>query len=466
MTQPILFPDHFVWGAATSAYQIEGSPLADGAGASIWQRFAGTPGTIRDGDTGDVACDHYLRYKDDVALMKAIGLQTYRFSIAWGRVIPQGRGAVNQAGLGFYDRLVDELLANGIAPMATLFHWDLPVALDDQGGWLNRDIADWFADYARVMFDALDDRVKSWATLNEPWVVSDQGYLHGTLAPGHRNKYEAPIAAHNLLRAHGAAVQVYREVGRHQIGLVVNLEPKYPASASDADRAAAARAHAQMNGQFLDPVLLGAYPAKMGEVYGDAWPAWPAGDLALISQPIDFVGINYYTRSVARDDAQSYVTRATPVRQPQATYTETGWEVFDQGLSDTLQWVARRYGNPPVYITENGAAFYDAPVAENGRVHDPLRVNYLQKHLRAIHRAIAAGCDVRGYCAWSLLDNLEWAHGFSKRFGIVHVNFGTQQRTLKDSAYFYRDVIASNGAVLDTVAPVPSTWRGEPMWTE
>lgn len=465
MTKIIQFPDHFVWGAATSAYQIEGSPLADGAGASIWERFVNTPGTMRDGDTGNVACDHYVRYKEDVALMQQIGLQAYRFSIAWGRVLPQGRGAVNRKGLAFYDRLVDELLAKGISPMVTLFHWDLPVALDDQGGWLNRDIADWFADYARVMFDALDDRVKSWATLNEPWVVSDQGYLHGTLAPGHRNKYEAPIAAHNLLRAHGAAVKVYREVGKHQIGLVVNLEPKYPASAAQPDLDAAARAHAQMNAQFLDPVLLGAYPDRIKEVYGAAWPEWPAEDLALISQPVDFIGINYYTRSVARDDPQSYVTRATPVRQPLATYTETGWEVFDQGLSDTLQWVAKRYNNPPVYITENGAAFYDAPVAEGGRVHDPLRVNYLQKHLRAIHRAIEAGCDVRGYCAWSLLDNLEWAHGFSKRFGIIHVNFGTQERTLKDSAYFYKEVIASNGAVLDGVAAVPSTWRGEPMWT-
>ena len=465
MTKIIQFPDNFVWGAATSAYQVEGSPLADGAGASIWQRFVNTPGTIRDGDTGDVACDHYRRYVGDVALMKQIGLQAYRFSIAWSRVLPQGRGAVNQKGLDFYDKLVDELLANGIKPMVTLFHWDLPVALDDMGGWLNRDIADWFADYARIMFRKLDDRVESWATLNEPWVVSDQGYLHGALAPGHRNKYEAPIAAHNLLRAHGAAVKVYREEGKHQIGLVVNLEPKYSASLDAADQAAAARGHAYMNGQFLDPVFRGHYPAGMKDVFGDAWPDWPAEDLALISQPIDFLGINYYTRSVSRDDAQSYPLRATPVRQPLATYTETGWEVFAQGLSDTLTWVAQRYGNPPIYITENGSAFFDPPVAEGGRVADPLRVNYLQKHLRAIHGAIEAGVDVRGYCAWSLFDNLEWAHGFSKRFGIVHVNFDTQERTLKDSAYYYQDVIASKGEVLNATPEVPSTWRGAPMST-
>jgi beta-glucosidase len=465
MTKIIQFPDNFVWGAATSAYQIEGSPLADGAGASIWQRFVNTPGTIRDGDTGDVACDHYRRYVGDVALMKQIGLQAYRFSISWSRVLPQGRGAVNQKGLDFYDKLVDELLANGIKPMVTLFHWDLPVALDDMGGWLNRDIADWFADYSRIMFRKLDDRVESWATLNEPWVVSDQGYLHGALAPGHRNKYEAPIAAHNLLRAHGAAVKVYREEGKHQIGLVVNLEPKYPASLDAADLAAAARGHAYMNGQFLDPVFRGHYPAGMKDVFGDAWPDWPADDMALISQPIDFLGINYYTRSVNRDDAQSYPLRATPVRQPLATYTETGWEVFAQGLSDTLTWVAQRYGNPPIYITENGSAFFDPPVAEGGRVADPLRVNYLQKHLRAIHGAIEAGVDVRGYCAWSLFDNLEWAHGFSKRFGIVHVNFDTQERTLKDSAYYYHDVIASKGGILNATPEVPSTWRGGPMST-
>jgi len=464
MNKTIQFPDNFVWGAATSAYQIEGSPLADGAGASIWQRFVHTPGTIRDGDTGDVACDHYNRYIDDVALMKQIGLQAYRFSISWSRVIPQGRGAVNQKGLDFYDRLVDELLANGIAPMVTLFHWDLPAALDDQGGWLNRDIAGWFADYSRVMFRRLDDRVKLWATLNEPWVVSDQGYLHGVLAPGHRNKYEAPIAAHNLMRAHGAAVKAYREEGKHQIGLVVNLEPKYPASFDPADQEAAARGHAYMNAQFLDPVFLGCYPERMKDVYGDAWPDWPAEDLALIGQPIDFLGINYYTRSVSRDDPQSYVTRAAPVRQPLATYTETGWEVFAQGLLDTLNWVAQRYGNPPIYITENGSAFFDPAVAEGGRGHDPLRVSYLQKHLQAIHCAIEAGVDVRGYYTWSLLDNLEWAHGFSKRFGIVHVNFSTQERTLKDSAYFYSEVIATNGAVLNAVPQVPTVWRGAPMW--
>jgi beta-glucosidase len=467
MTTPIRFPDNFLWGASTSAYQIEGSPLADGAGPSVWQRFVHSPGNIRDGDTGDVACDHYRRWEQDVALMKTIGLQAYRFSIAWGRVMPQGRGAVNQAGLDFYDRLVDRLLANNIKPMVTLFHWDLPEALDNQGGWLNRDIADWFADYARVMFRKLDDRVTSWATLNEPWVVSDGGYLHGSLAPGHHNRFEAPIASHNLLRAHGAAVKAYREEGgRHDIGIVVNIEPKYPATSKPADVEAAARGHAYMNAQYLDPVFLGRYPEKIRDVFGEAWPEWPAEDFALIKQPIDFVGVNYYTRNVSVDDPQAYPVRASPVRQKGSTYTETGWEVFAQGLTDTLKWVAQRYGNPPLYITENGAAFFDPPMAEGGRVSDPLRIDYYQKHLRAIHDAIEAGVDLRGYCAWSLLDNLEWAHGFSKRFGLVHVNFETQERTLKDSAYFYRDVIASNGKVLESVPPRPAAWNGPAMWTE
>jgi beta-glucosidase len=463
MTNKIQFPDNFIWGASTSAYQIEGSPLADGAGPSIWQRFAHTPGMTSNGDHGDVACDHYRRSAEDVALMRQIGLQAYRFSTSWSRVLPEGRGKVNPAGLAFYDQLVDQLLENGIAPMVTLFHWDLPAALDDCGGWLNPDIADWFADYASIMFRALDDRVQSWATLNEPWVVSDGGYLHGTLAPGHRNRFEAPIASHHLLRAHGAAVKAYRAEGKHQIGLVVNLEPKYPASPAQADQDAAARAHAYMNAQYLDPVLLGHYPERLKEVFGPAWPEWPAVDLELIKQPIDFIGVNYYTRSVTRHEPNNWHLQAAAVRQKQATYTETGWEVFPQALTDTLLWVKERYGNPPVYIMENGAAFFDPPTAEDGRVSDPLRVNYLQKHIRAIHAALEAGVDLRGYCVWSLLDNLEWSLGFSKRFGIVHVDFETQQRTLKDSARFYAEVIATHGEILNQLAPVAPAQPAQAM---
>ena len=440
------FPPGFLWGAATAAHQIEGSPLADGAGPSIWTRFAHTPGMTFNGDTGDVACDHYRRWKDDVKLMRELGLQAYRFSVSWSRILPEGTGRVNAAGLGFYSRLVDELLENGIEPLLTLYHWDLPAALDDRGGWLNRDCADWFAEYGRVLYRALDGRVKKWVTLNEPWVITDGGYLHGALAPGHRSKYEAPIASHNLMRAHGAAVQAYRAEGKHEIGLVVNIEPKYPASDAPADMAAARRAHAYMNEQYLHPALLGSYPPELKEIFGDAWPEWPDADFDLIRQPLDFVGINYYTRSVTRA-ADTYPLGAETVPQPDARYTETGWEVFPRALTDTLLWFKRIYGDLPVYVTENGAAFPDPDTAGPGDLSDPLRVDYLQRHLRAIRDAIRAGVDVRGYMVWSLLDNLEWSLGYSKRFGIVHVDYRTQQRTPKDSARFYSRVIASHGAL-------------------
>ena len=450
--QEFAFPEGFLWGAATAAHQIEGSPHADGAGPSIWTRFAHTPGMILNGDTGDVACDHYRLWKDDVRLMRELGLKAYRFSVSWSRILPEGTGRVNQAGVDFYSRLVDELLANDIEPLLTLYHWDMPAALDDRGGWLNRECPDWFADYGRVLFRALDGRVKKWVTLNEPWVITDGGYLHGVLAPGHRNRFEAPIATHNLMRAHGAAVQAYRAEGRHEIGLVVNLEPKYAHSDSPEDQAAVRRAHAYMNEQYLDPALLGRYPPELREIFGAAWPQWPQEDLALIQQPLDFIGVNYYTRNVTRAHTH-WPLQAGAVPQPLGTYTETGWEVFAQGLTDTLLWVKKRYGDIPIYITENGAAFFDPPVAEDDRVRDPMRIDYLRKHLRAIHDAIDEGCDVRGYMVWSLLDNLEWSLGFSKRFGIVHVNYATQQRTPKDSALWYRNVIATNGRSLADPLP-------------
>ncbi len=444
---PRIFPAGFLWGAATAAYQIEGSPLADGAGASIWHRFAHTPGRIHDGDTGDVACDHYRRYAEDVALMRTLGLAAYRFSIAWGRVLPDGRGRVNPAGLDFYERLVDALLAHGIQPMVTLYHWDLPAALDELGGWLNPDIAHWFAEYASLVIRRLGDRVPRWVTLNEPWVVTDGGYLHGTLAPGHRSAFEAPVASHHLLRAHGAAVQACRAEGRGEIGLVVNLEPKYPASDAAADHAATARADAYMNRQYLDPVFLGSYPDELREVFGEAWHDWPAADFDLIRQPTDFLGINYYTRGVTRADPTAWPVGSRTVEVDGAAYTETNWEVCPAAFTDVLRWVRDRYGDRPIFITENGSAFRDPP-AEDGRIQDGQRVAYLRSHLAALHDAIAAGVDVRGYFVWSLLDNLEWAHGFSKRFGIVGVDYATQRRIPKESSRFYSQVIASRGAAL------------------
>jgi beta-glucosidase len=442
------FPKGFLWGCATAAYQIEGAPAADGKGPSIWDRYAHIPGMMANSDTGDMACDHYHLFREDIALMQQLGMQAYRFSLSWARILPEGTGRINAAGLQFYSDLIDELLAHGIEPMVTLFHWDLPAALDDRGGWLNRDSADWFAEYARVAFGAFDGRVKKWITINEPWVVSDGGYLRGTIAPGHRNRFEAPIASHNLMRAHGAAVKAYRETGRHEIGLAVNIEPKYAASATPEDMAATHRASAYMNEQYLDSALLGRYPPALREIFGPAWPDWPETDFDLIRQPLDFIGINYYTRAVVRHDAADDLLKAAAVRQPGALYTETNWEVFPQGLADTLLWVRQRYGDISLYITENGAAFPDPPTATHGQVHDPHRVDYLHTHLLALHEAIAKGVDVRGYMAWSFMDNLEWSLGYAKRFGLVHVNFETQARTPKDSARFYSQVIASHGECL------------------
>lgn len=448
MTTTQRFPERFLWGAATSAYQIEGSPLADGAGASIWQRFSHLPGRTRNGDTGDVACDHYVRYREDVQLMGELGLNAYRFSIAWGRVLPAGVGPINRVGLDFYDRLVDELLGHGIEPSVTLYHWDLPAALDDLGGWLNPGIAEWFAEYAGVVVRRLGDRVGMWATLNEPWVVSDGGYLHGALAPGHRSASEAPVASRNLLRAHGAGVQAARAEGASRVGIVINLEPKVPVSDRPADVEAATRADAYMNRQYLDPLLLGEHPPELREIFGDAWPEPAAGEIELIRQPIDFLGVNYYTRGVTRNDPEAAPVRASTVHQSGQVYTETSWEVYPHGLEDTLVWIKHRYGDLPLYVTENGAAFDDPPAPLNGRIHDPQRVRFFRDHLRAARRAIDAGVDLRGYFAWSLLDNFEWSLGYAIRFGIVHVDYATQRRTLKDSAEFYSRVIRTQGEAL------------------
>ena len=451
MTKDYLFPEDFLWGTATSAYQIEGSPTADGAGKSIWHRFSHTPGNTYLDQTGDVACDHYRRYKDDVALMHELGTNAYRFSIAWGRIFPEGTGRVNKKGIDFYSRLVDELLKRGIKPNCTLFHWDLPEALDDRGGWLNRDIAEWFGDYAGTMFDALGDRVEMWSTLNEPWVVTDGGYLTGVLAPGHANLFEAPVATHNLMRAHGMGVERFRSSNaakKGKIGIAINLAPKYPASQSPEDIDAARREDVYMNRQYLDPIFLGHYPKEMTEIFGEAWPEWSADDMRLIRQPIDFLGINYYTRNVTRYYRDVLPLRSRDIPRPQHITTETGWEVFPEALTQILVWVTERYGKTPIYITENGAAFYDPPTPIDGRIEDPLRVEYYRQHLRAAHDALRKGVNLKGYFAWSLLDNYEWALGYSKRFGIVHVDYATQQRTIKSSGRYYSEVIRSRGGVL------------------
>jgi beta-glucosidase len=447
MPYTVHFPEGFLWGAATSAFQIEGSPLADGAGESIWQRFTHTPGHVANGDTGDVACDHYRRYLDDVGLMARLGLNAYRFSIAWGRVLPEGTGKPNPTGLDFYQRLVDALLAQGIEPMATLYHWDLPAALQERGGWLNPDSAGWFADYARTMFDALDDRVPLWLTLNEPWVITVAGHLLGEHAPGHRSLNETPRVAHALLRAHAAAATAYRAGGRHRIGMAVNLEPQHPASDAAPDLAAARRRDAFFNRWFLDPLFHGAYPPELADIFGADWPPFPATDLHGLRDTIDFLGVNYYSRSVVRDAPADLPVRVARVRQDDNPHTAMDWEVYPSGLAEILLWIKGRYGNPPVYITENGAAF-DDPLPDHGELQDPQRVAYLRRHLRAARQALEQGVDLRGYFAWSLFDNFEWAYGYSKRFGLVHVDFVTQRRTPKLSARFYSEVIRTRGGNL------------------
>ncbi|QGU31721.1 GH1 family beta-glucosidase [Thermochromatium tepidum] len=449
------FPDDFLWGVATSAYQIEGFPLADGAGPSIWHRFAHTPGRVAGNDTGDLACDHYHRYREDVALMAELGLNLYRFSLAWGRVLPEGWGAVNRLGLDFYARLVDALLEQGIRPMATLYHWDLPVALHERGGWLNPDSPHWFADYAETLFRALDDRVPFWITLNEPWVIAVPGYLDGQLAPGHRDLFEPPRVAHHLLLAHAEAVAAYRALGHHEIGVAVNLEPQYPASSAPSDLEAARRRDSFVNRWFLDAILFGRYPEELADIFGPAWPEFPDESLARIRCPGDFIGVNYYSRGLVRAAPGSPPLNAIRVTPPDAELTAMGWEVYPQGLTETLVWLKDRYANPPLYITENGAA-YDDPPPRAGLVEDPRRIAYLREHILAAATALEQGVDLRGYCVWSLLDNFEWAEGYSKRFGLYRVDRTDLRRWPKASAGFYRDVIRSRGAIVFRASAPPT----------
>src|SRR5262245_8695449 len=449
-------PPGFLWGTATSAYQVEGSPLADGAGPSTWHRFAHTPGSVTNGDTGDLDCDHWRRWPEDIAWMRRMGLNAYRLSVSWSRIQPAGRGRPNPAGLDGYARIVDALLEAGITPMVTLYHWDLPAALDDKGGWTNPDIEQWFGDYAAVMFGALGDRVPLWATINEPWVIVDGGYLHGELAPGHRSAFEAPRAAHYVLLAHAAAVRAYRAAGdTGKIGIVINLEPKDAASERPDDEAAATRADAQMNRHYLDALFLGRYPDELAAIYGEGWPSsFPAEDFARIAEPMDFVGINYYARGLTVDDPDAWPTRARKVMNPDAEHSDLDWEIHPAGLTRALRWVRDRYTSLPLYVTENGIALPEPVTLPAGtrRFDDPRRVAYLRDHVRAVRDSIKAGVDVRGYFAWSLLDNLEWGHGFTKRFGVLHVDHASQVRTPKSSASFLRALAATNGAAVDDSA--------------
>ena len=454
----VRFPPKFLWGSATSAYQIEGAATEDGRGPSIWDTFSHTPGRVHNDDNGDRAADHYHRYREDVRLMAELGLRAYRFSVAWPRIQPLGSGPANQRGLDFYRRLVDELLEVGIEPWVTLYHWDLPQALEDVGGWAARETAGRFADYATLVYEALHDRVHYWTTLNEPFCSAFVGYGSGRHAPGKRDGALAVRAAHHLLLGHGLAVEAMRSIAAGtELGITLNLYPVRPASESAADAEAARRVGGIQNRLFLDPVLRGSYPS---DVLADVEPIsglahLRPGDEAAIAAPIDLLGVNYYqphvvaaSRPGVHGDPEFEATfpgvsgvRPVPQEGPR---TALGWSVDAGGLLDLLTWLHGSYRRVPLVVTENGAAFHDYADPE-GDVHDPDRIQFLEGHFRAAHQALAQGVDLRGYFVWSLLDNFEWHEGYSKRFGLVYVDYPTQRRVFKDSARWYRDVIARGG---------------------
>jgi beta-glucosidase len=429
----------FVWGAATAAYQIEGAVSEDGRGESIWDRFCAIPGNVRNGESGSVACDFYHRYREDVALMAELGLEAFRFSVAWPRVLPKGRGRVNRAGLDFYDRLVDELLEHGIEPCPTLYHWDLPVALEDGGGWPARATAEAFAEYAGIVADSLGDRVALWTTHNEPHVAAWDGYGYGVHAPGRKSVEDALAAAHHLLLSHGLAAEAIRAAApAARVGITLNLWPMEARSDSAEDLAAAREADGHQNRWFLDPVFRGEYPADMLEAFAPHAPPVRPGDLETIAAPVDFLGVNYYHREVVAADGSG---RWTVVHQDGSQYTDMGWEVSPHGLRDVLERIWEDYAPPAIYVTENGAAFGDTR-AHDGGVHDPERLAYLAAHVKAVRNAAEAGVPVRGYFVWSLFDNFEWAQGYFRRFGLVYVDYPTLERIPKASFYWYRDLIA------------------------
>ncbi|MEU4781202.1 GH1 family beta-glucosidase [Micromonospora sp. NPDC023633] len=456
---PLTFPPGFLWGAATAAYQIEGAAAEGGRTPSIWDTFSHTPGRVVEGHTGDVACDHYHRVGSDVALMAELGLKSYRFSVSWPRVQPGGTGPANAEGLDFYRRLVDELLGHGIEPWLTLYHWDLPQPLEDAGGWPARDTAARFADYATLVADALGDRVRYWTTLNEPWCSAFLGYGSGVHAPGRSDGADAVRAGHHLMLGHGLAVQALRAARpTAEVGVTVNLYPVTPATDAPADVDAARRIDGLANRFFLDPLLRGSYPADLTADLAGVTDFGHVrdGDLATISTPLDVVGVNYYSRHVVAapvpgaepepywrapscwpgSEDVRFVTRGVPV-------TDMNWEIDAPGLVETLRRVHEEYTDLPLYVTENGSAFVDEVV--DGQVDDVDRLAYFDAHLRAAHEAIEAGVPLRGYFAWSLMDNFEWAWGYTKRFGMVHVDYDSQVRIPKSSARWYAEVIRRNG---------------------
>ncbi|WP_032762470.1 GH1 family beta-glucosidase [Streptomyces sp. CNS654] len=445
MSDLTALPADFTWGVATAAYQIEGAVAEDGRSPSIWDTFSHTPGKVDGGDTGDTACDHYHRVPEDIGLIKRLGADAYRFSIAWPRVVPGGDGPVNKAGLDFYDRLVDGLLEAGVTPFATLYHWDLPQVLQDRGGWTVRETSEHFAAYASQVVERLGDRVKDWATLNEPLCSAWIGHLEGRMAPGLTDLTAAVRASYHLHLGHGLAVQAIRAASSDaRVGIVNNLSPIEPASGSEADLAAARRADGHINRWWLDPILGRGHPQDMVEEYGVELPLRP-GDLETIAAPLDWLGLNYYFRQIVTADPDGPGPRAKQVSVPGARLTHMDWEVHAEGLKQLLLRLTEEYGVQRIYVTENGSAYEDV-VAADGSVHDPERVRYLEEHLAACARAVAEGAPLAGYFAWSLMDNFEWAYGYDKRFGLVHVDYATQRRTVKSSGLRYAELIREHAA--------------------
>ena len=433
----------FVLGVGTAAYQVEGAVTADGRGPSIWDTFCSTPGAIKDGSNGEIACDHYNRMSADVDLINWLGLDGYRFSIAWPRIIPDGVGLVNQKGLDFYDRLIDALLEKNIQPYPTLYHWDLPAALEVNGGWLNRDTAKAFEAYAVTVASRLGDRVPMWLTHNEPWCQAFLGYEHGIHAPGHRNFKEALQCAHNLLLSHGLATRALRGVVKTPVGPALNFTPAYPGTDLAWDVLAAQRQNGYFNSWFLDPIAGWGYPEHMVRHYGDLMPVFPATDMDVIAAPVDVLGINYYERSlVVHDDEDEGVLQLSHLDRPGPATADR--EIYPKGLGDILRDLYSNYGFQNLLVTENGAAFEEQP-DENGFVNDLNRVEFIKQHLQQVADARKDGVPVNGYFAWTLMDNFEWAEGYGPRFGLIHVDYETQKRTIKDSALKYREIIRDNG---------------------
>ena len=443
-------PENFYWGVATASYQIEGATHEGGRGESIWDRFSSIPGNVLNNDTGEIADDHYHRWREDVQLMSLLGVNAYRFSIAWPRIIPQGKGKGNAPGLDFYERLVDTLLSVNITPFVTLYHWDLPQALQDSvGGWGSRETAYAFAEYAEVVSRRLGDRVQHWITLNEPWVVAFMGNEEGRMAPGLKDSRLAYQVAHNLLLGHALALPVLRANGgaRTEVGITLNMSPVYPATETAEDEEVALLIDAKQNRWFIEPIVRGSYPEDLLAVLGNNAPKVESGDAELIAQPIDFLGLNYYYRIIARHKRGGGPLDFEQIKPKGAEYTEMGWEVYPAGLRELLTRLHNDYHIPKFHITENGAAFPDVVGADN-LVHDARRVEYLREHFREAFAALENGVPLAGYFIWSLMDNFEWALGYSKRFGIVYIDYPTQRRILKDSGRWYRDFIASHGSSL------------------